>query len=207
MANTTEGASLLARALDADPRVEEDPAADRILDAALEQFVRFGLRRSTVDDVAKRAGVSRVTVYRRFGNKDGLVSACLMRESRRFLDELDAAVGGLPRMEDRVVEGFVVSLRAMQSHPLMGGLLRLEPEVVLPFLTTEGGAVLVAMREYLVRHFRETSDVTADPGPVAELMVRVVVSFLLNPESCIEVTDDDQARTFARRYLAPLLRQ
>jgi AcrR family transcriptional regulator len=207
MTNAADGASLLAQALDVEPTAGDDPAADRIMDAGLEQFIRFGLRRSTVDDVAKRAGVSRVTVYRRFRNKDGLVSACLMRESRRFLNRLDAAVEDLPRMEDRVVEGFVVTLRAIQSHPLMGGLLRLEPEVVLPFFTTESGAVLIAMREHLARHFREAGDVAGDPGPVAELMVRVVVSFLLNPTSCIDVSDDDQARAFARRYLAPLLRQ
>ena len=45
----------------------------------------------------------------------------------------------------------------------------------------------------------------SDPEPVAELMVRVAVSFLLNPVSCIELDDIDQTRAFARRYLVPLL--
>ncbi|MET8132540.1 TetR family transcriptional regulator [Streptomyces sp. NPDC005251] len=205
--NTSARESLLARAI-ARPETEEK-LARRILDAALEQFTTFGLRRSSVDDVAKRAGVSRVTVYRRFRNKDGLVEACLLREGSRFFQELDAAVAALPAMEDRVVEGFVVALRHAGAHPLFGGLLRLEPEVVLPYLTVQGGPALAATTEYLTGHLRRARQTEgqpeSDPRPVAELMVRVAVSFLLNPASCIELDDDDQARAFARRYLTPLL--
>lgn len=95
----------------------EDPTARRILDAALEQFTVFGLRRSSMDDVAKRAGVSRVTVYRRFGTKDALVEQTLLRENSRFFQRLDQAVAALPTMEERVVEGFVVALRHTRAHP------------------------------------------------------------------------------------------
>ncbi|WP_151772488.1 TetR/AcrR family transcriptional regulator [Streptomyces abyssomicinicus] len=187
----------------------EDRTAQRILDAALEQFTLFGLRRSSVDDVAKRAGVSRVTVYRRFQTKDRLVEDTLLREHRRFFQRLDAAVAALPTMEERVVEGFVVALRHTRAHPLFGGLLRLEPEVVLPYLTVQGGSSLSATVEYLTGHLRRAQQAEGrpdeDPRPVAELMVRVAVSFLLNPTSCIETGDEDQSRAFARRYLAPLL--
>ena len=103
----------------------------------------------------------------------------------------------------------MVALRYTRSHPLIGGLLRLEPEVMLPFLTVSGGPALIAMREYLAGHLRRAQRAEGrpetDPEPVAELMVRVAVSFLLNPESCIELDDIDQTRAFARRYLAPLL--
>ncbi|OQR65675.1 TetR family transcriptional regulator [Streptomyces maremycinicus] len=187
----------------------EDDMARRILDAALEQFTLLGLRRSSVDDVAKRAGVSRVTVYRRFQTKDKLVEETLLRELGRFFQRLDSAVAALPTMKERVVEGFVVALRHTRAHPLYGGLLRLEPEVVLPYLTVQGGSSLSATVAYLTAHLRRAQQVEGRPGddprPVAELMVRVAVSFLLNPASCIEMEDEDQARAFARRYLAPLL--
>ncbi|MFD7708533.1 TetR family transcriptional regulator [Streptomyces sp. NPDC059785] len=204
---TSANDSLLARAI-ARPETEEK-LARRILDAALEQFTTFGLRRSSVDDVAKRAGVSRVTVYRRFQTKDGLVEACLLREGSRFFQKLDSAVASLPTMEDRVVEGFVVVLRYTRAHPLFGGLLRLEPEVVLPYLTVQGGPALAAATDYLAAHLSRAQQTEGRPGsdcrPVAELMVRVAVSFLLNPASSIELDDEAQARAFARRYLAPLL--
>ncbi|MEE6264629.1 MULTISPECIES: TetR/AcrR family transcriptional regulator [Streptomyces] len=198
--------------------------SEKILDAAREQFMTFGLRRSTVDDVAKRAGVSRVTVYRRVGNKDELVQRVLLREYRLFVAEVDAAVAGLPTMEERMVEGFAAILRLIRGHPLIGGLLRLEPETMLPHLTLESGPSFLAMRGYLAGHLRraqraaqegadgvgeERADRDAegdgDPTAVAELMVRITVSFLLNPVSCFALDDDEQARRFARRYLAPLL--
>ncbi|MFI1200503.1 TetR/AcrR family transcriptional regulator [Streptomyces sp. NPDC020883] len=127
---------------------------DRILDAAREQFTTFGLRRSTVDDVAERAGVSRVTVYRRVGNKDELAQRVLLREYRRFVAEVDAAVAGLPTMEERMVEGFAALLRLVRGHPPIGGLMRLEPETMLPYLTLESGPSFLAMRGYLAGHLR-----------------------------------------------------
>lgn len=199
--------ALLAGALTQTP--PSDALSEQILDAAREQFITFGLRRSTVDDVAKRAKVSRVTVYRRIGNKDGLVSACLLREYRRFLVEVDDAVAMLPTIEDRMVEGFVAVLRHIREHPLVGGLLRLEPEIMLPFLTLESGPVFLAMRGYLADRLREARRAEgrpeSDPTPVAELMVRITVSFLLNPVSCFALDDDAQVRSFARRYFVPLL--
>lgn len=204
---TSADDSLLARAIDRPETAEK--LARQILDAALEQFTTFGLRRSSVDDVAKRAGVSRVTVYRRFQSKDGLVEACLLREGSRFFQKLDSAVASLPTMEDRVVEGFVVALRYTRAHPLFGGLLRLEPEVVLPYFTVQGGPHLEATTDCLTAHLRRAQQAEgrpdSDPRPVVELMVRVAVSFLLNPAGCIELDDEDQARAFARKYLAPLL--
>lgn len=200
-------AELLARVAGEEP--EPDPLRERILDAAREQFTAFGLRRSTIDDVAKRAGVSRVTVYRRLGNKDQLVQECLLREYRRFAAEVDEAVADLPAMEQRLEEGFVVLLRHIRNHPLIGGLMRVEPEFMLPYLTVDSGPAFLMMRTYLADRLRRAQRVEGraerDPVPVAELMVRITVSFLLNPVSCFALDDDDQARAFVRRYLTPLL--
>ncbi|MEU8708926.1 TetR/AcrR family transcriptional regulator [Streptomyces sp. NPDC048565] len=205
-ASGTDGTPL-ARALAERP--PSDALNEQILDAAREQFMTFGLRRSTVDDVAKRAKVSRVTVYRRIGNKDSLVSACLLREYRRFVVDVDDAVAALPTVEDRLVAGFVAVLKHIREHPLVGGLLRLEPEIMLPFLTLESGPAFLAVRGYLadrLRHARRAEGrPETDPTPVAELMVRITVSFLLNPVSCFELDDDEQVGAFARRYLVPLL--
>ncbi|MFH9470237.1 TetR/AcrR family transcriptional regulator [Streptomyces clavifer] len=207
MSEPSTSEALLATAMAQPP--PSDALSEQILDAAREQFMTFGLRRSTVDDVAKRAKVSRVTVYRRIGNKDSLVSACLLREYRRFVMDVDEAVAALPTMEDRLVEGFVAVLQHIREHPLVGGLLKLEPEIMLPFLTLESGPALLAMREYLADRLRHAQRAEGrpetDPTPVAELMVRITVSFLLNPVSCFELDDDEQVRAFARRYLVPLI--
>lgn len=79
---------------------------------------------------------------------------------------------------------------------------------MLPALTVDGGPALVAMRDYLTRAFvrfqREAGIEDPDPATAAEIMVRIVMSFLLNPTSCVDLADDEAARSFARQYLAPM---
>lgn len=50
-------------------------------------FARLGIRKSTMDGVARRAGVSRITVYRRFATKDVLAEHVVRRELRRYFDQ------------------------------------------------------------------------------------------------------------------------
>ncbi|MFK4155523.1 TetR/AcrR family transcriptional regulator [Streptomyces fungicidicus] len=61
-----------------------DEMSARLLDAAYEQFRRMGVKRSTMTDVARLAGVSRITVHRRFATKDELVEQVVRREFRRY---------------------------------------------------------------------------------------------------------------------------
>lgn len=204
--NTTRTA-VLADALAAG-ETPDDPTTERILDAARDQFGVFGLRRSTVEDVARRAGVGRVTVYRRFDTKNTLVEAVLVRECRRFLRAFDAEVGALPSMEERIVAGFVLALRDARAS-LIGRLIQLEPETALPFLTTRGGPILGVIRDYLAASFGRAPDATAvddeEGARVAEIFVRLTVSFLLTPESVVPLDDEGAARDFARRFLAPMV--
>ncbi|MCF2530945.1 TetR/AcrR family transcriptional regulator [Yinghuangia soli] len=206
--NTT-GSSVLARALAADGAADAtDATTERILDAAREQFATFGLRRSTVEDVARRAGVGRVTVYRRFDTKNTLVEAVLVRECRRFLAAFDAEVAALPTMEERIVAGFVLALRDARSA-LIGRLLELEPDTALPYLTTRGGPLLAVIRDYLAASFVRAPDATAvdadEAARVAEIFVRLTISFVLTPQSIVPVDDESAAGDFARRFLAPMV--
>ena len=59
---------------------DSDATTERILDAALEEFLDFGLRRATVEDITRRAGVGRMTVHRRFSTKQSLIEAVWLRE-------------------------------------------------------------------------------------------------------------------------------
>src|SRR5207245_9242227 len=67
-----------------------DPYAERILDAAREELAAYGLRRTTLDDIAARAGVGRATLYRRFAGRDTLLAALVAREARRLIAYVDA---------------------------------------------------------------------------------------------------------------------
>jgi AcrR family transcriptional regulator len=176
-----------------------DAIGERILDAAVEEFRHHGLRRTSLDDVARRAGVARITVYRRFASKNGLLQATVLREAQQFPAELDSAMAGLDRLDDQVAEAFLLTIRAGERHPLLQGVLAVEPESFLPAVTTNGGPLLAAASGYLVDRLG------IDPA-AAEVLARIVQSFALTPASVIDLEDDDAVRTFAREHLTPLAR-
>jgi AcrR family transcriptional regulator len=179
---------------------------DRILDAAVGELRDYGLRRTSVDNVARRAGLSRATVYRRFENKNVLVQAALVRESARFFGEIVAAVGPLPTASERLVEGFVVGLRKVRTDALLTRLLISDPEELVPYLTLRGAGVIAAASEFLVWQYREVgSPMSRDPRVLAEMLVRLAISFTLTPAGAVAVDDDNAVRDFARCYLVPLM--
>jgi AcrR family transcriptional regulator len=188
---------------------EADATTVRILDAALEELLAFGLRRASIEDIARRAGVARITIYRRFPGKEDLVRSVVLREGRRVFAEVDAVVAGLSELPDQVAEGFAAILSATRSHPLLQRLLVTEADQTIASLTTHGGPVVALGREYLVGHLevaREQGRLAAvDVRAVAEILVRLTLSFLLTPDSAIALHTPDDARAFARRYLVPAL--
>lgn len=121
----------------------------RILDAALEEFGSYGLRRTNVDNVARRAGLARATVYRRFGSKKDLMNAVALREARRGMVAMVRAAEHRPTIEDRLVEGFVTGIALARANPLLTRLLSSEPELILPYLTTDSRYVLAFARDFL----------------------------------------------------------
>jgi len=201
--------SLLVRALD--PRVEPpgDAVSGRILDAALDLAAASGIRNLTMDDVASRAGVGRMTVYRRFGDKGRLVEALSVRESRRCLEELDSAIGPEAPIEDQVAAGFVTSLRLAREHPLLSRLGRFEPEAVLGALRADGGAVFAAARAFVAARLLASQEAGVvgqiDVEAAAELLVRIALSFVLVQDSSLPLDDEERAAELARRLIAPIL--
>ncbi|MER6347960.1 TetR/AcrR family transcriptional regulator [Streptomyces sp. NPDC001595] len=187
-----------------------DEATVRILDAAHEQFCRVGIRRCSMGDVARLAGVSRVTVYRRFATKDVLVEQVVRREFRRYFARFIIDIRSARTLADRVAVGFVSSMRAIRGNPLIGGLLVLEPEAVVLSLTNDGGHTLSTVQRFLAGRLRQEQrdgHVTegVDVGLVAEMMVRVSASLLVIPSHVIDLSDEARLDAVAREFLVPML--
>ncbi|MGW5416194.1 TetR/AcrR family transcriptional regulator [Actinomadura geliboluensis] len=203
--DATTSDELLARL--SEPDTGADDLDTRILDAALAEFETYGLRRVSVEDVAKRAGVARTTIYRRFSNKEQLLQAVILRECHRFLTAIAEATEDLASAEEAVVEGFVVGLRSARTHPLMRRVLESEPEAFLPQLSMNGGAVMLAARDILADRLRRARPGDAqDHNTVAEVLLRLAVSLLLVPGGGLRLDDEDAIRVFARDYLTRMLR-
>ncbi|WP_241837972.1 TetR/AcrR family transcriptional regulator [Streptomyces sp. CB03234] len=194
----------------ADGADQDDETTTRLLDAAYEQFCRMGIRRSTMADVARLAGVSRITVYRRFASKEALVEQVVRREFRRYFDQFTVDIQDAGTVADRVVLGFVSSLRAIRRNPLIGGLMADEPDAVVPSMTSDGGRTLAAVRQFVADRLRREQHAghvsrDVDVDVVAEMMVRISASFLVIPSHVIDLDDEEQLRTVARQFLVPML--
>lgn len=200
----------MAGMLDAGPALGEDELLDRVTAAALDQFADFGIRRSTIDDVARRAGVSRVSVFRRVASKRGLVEIVIAREIRRGMTELDAAWERGQSLEERLVLGLSFAVRYVSGHPLFDRLLRSEPEFLLPLLTVDGGPVLALYRSLIADRLRVEiragRAATADVDVAAEVIARLALSLLLTRQGEITLDDNDSVLALVRLVLEPMLR-
>src|SRR5688500_11509071 len=106
-----------------------DPIAERICDAALTCVARWGISKTTIEDVAREAGVGRATVYRPVGGKGQLVRAVLVREADRLRRLVDDAAAQADDLEGVVVAGVVTVARFLEEHEALRYLLAREPDV------------------------------------------------------------------------------
>ena len=181
---------------------------DAMLDAALQLLTRYGLRRWSMDDVAEIAGVGRATVYRRFPSRDELVHATIAREAHHFFFEVAATVAEADGVAEKVVEGFLVGMR-MARETLVPGLFQNDKATALALFTST--PVLELGRLALVSQYLTLTGEDLD-GPaladielIAEVLVRLAMSFVLMPGSVIDFEDPGAAREALTRIVRPLV--
>jgi AcrR family transcriptional regulator len=157
---------------------------EAILDAARDCVLAVGVRRTTLTDVARRAGVSRMTLYRRYPDVAGLVGDLLTREFGALVAaQAEIATGGgtgRARMVARLVHG----VRALREHPVMRKVMDVDPELLLPYLVTRlGGTQRIALEFFaadLADGRRDGSIRSGDPAVLARAVLLVVQSFVFS---------------------------
>jgi AcrR family transcriptional regulator len=180
---------------------------DPVLDAALEAFLDFGIRRTSMGEIARRAGISPATLYRRYAAKSDVVMAVGLREANRDLAAIDARIdNGAPPVEQLTQLYLEVSQR-LTGNRLLRRILETEPETVLPRLTLEAGPLLDIGRgylgEFLLRLQREGHIPPYDVTPVVDWLARHALSEALTPAPTPQ--SDDEVRDFVHRHLAPFV--
>ncbi|MET8650293.1 MULTISPECIES: TetR/AcrR family transcriptional regulator [Nocardia] len=190
-------------------RILDKPVKDgeKLLESALSAFLDFGIKRTSMGEIARRAGISPATLYRRFESKNDLVEAVSVREAQRFVADIDKRVQTVEGTENQLVEIFVAFIGAIAGNELLRRLLRTEPDLILPRLTTEGGPILAVGRTYLAGKLGELrgADDDFDADLVAEIMARLALSLALTPDGLIPLGDAEAGREFARRTLLPMV--
>ena len=188
-----------------------DETRARLIDAAYDEFCRVGIAKASMDGVAKRAGTSRITIYRKFESKDALVDEVIAREFSRYLADFRQSIVGAHTIADRVIAGFVTSLQQVAGNPLIKRMIDDDPTVVPGLIGGGDGRNLVAVGEFVSAGLREEQaagnlDPALDPTLTGEMIVRISGSFLTTPSRLVDLADGEQIAAIARTYLLPMLR-
>lgn len=186
-------------------RVGDDaPVEERIVAAGVRCVARWGLAKTTLDDIAREAGCSRATIYRTFpGGKDTLLRDLLGHEVRRFFDLLDAHLAGQHDLDEVVTEAVAFALRQLRGHEALATLLAQEPEVILPQLVQGHLDGLLAVVQHRIQpHLSGHLPVAAMPL-AAELLTRVVLSVALRPSPHFDLSDPHDVRRLVHTFVLP----
>src|SRR2546421_12104957 len=105
----------------------------RIVDATLRCVARWGVNKTSLDDVPREAGLSRATIYRLVpGGKDGLMELVARVEVTEFFQKLAQRLDASTSLEDLLVTGMTGAGQHMAEHPALQFVMTYEPQIVLP---------------------------------------------------------------------------
>ncbi len=178
-----------------------DRTSQRLLDAALTEAASVGLDRVTVEEVVRKAGVSRMTAYRRYPRRDDLVAALIRRETQRFLSTVADAIEAPPDTGDGVVAAFIAAASFARNHPILRRAPHSNPAP--PAESAElidMGTAFIANYLHGDRPGRPTQHVRW----VADVFARLFFTYLSMPPSDPAFGDDAALRRFAHEVLSPM---
>jgi AcrR family transcriptional regulator len=176
----------------------------RIVDAVLRCICRWGVAKTTLDDVAREAGCSRATVYRLVpGGKDGLMELTATAEVERFFAGLAARLAEAESLEDALVAGMTEAGRRLRGHHALQYLLAHEPEAVLPRLAfTEMDQVLRVASQFAAPYLHRWVG-PDDAVRAAEWVTRLVVSNAITPSDGVDIEDEGSVRALVHSFVMP----
>jgi len=170
-----------------------DPQA-AYLDAARACILDVGWRRTTLTEVARRAGVSRMTIYRAWPDMQAVLGDLMTREwgevVARAVTEADAAGGDRASAAERIVAEVVGTVRALRENELFVRIVELDPELLLPYLLTRRGRSQQAIAELTAGRIRagqaDGSVRDGDPVAIARTLLLATHGFVLSAHTMVD---------------------
>jgi AcrR family transcriptional regulator len=180
------------------------PHRIRIIDGTLACLARHGTAKTTVDDIARRAGVSRATVYRVFpGGRDEILAAVVDTEVARLFSALGVRLGTASDLTDALVGGIVEASSRIRNHAALGYLVANEPEMVLGHLAFDESNRLLTTASRFTAPFLARWMTPSEAERVAEWATRIVLSYAIAPSALTDLTDPDDAQRLVSTFLIP----
>ena len=174
----------------------------RILEATYACVARWGLAKTTVEDAAREAGLSRATVYRYFpGGRDELIDAVVSWQYLLFFTRLYEEVHGAASLEEVLERGLVFARRSLLEHEVLLKILETEPDVLMPKLTVESNRTVGLISGFLVPYLHEHGVAEGvDIHEAADFLARMVLSYISSPGHW-DLGDPRQVATLVRTEL------
>jgi AcrR family transcriptional regulator len=197
MARRKNGAGLSANA---------DEARQQILAAAESVILRYGVSKTTMDDIGKEAGVSRPTVYRYFGDRDALLGALIERRSRMLFERARAFILSHSTFADQLVEGLIFLVDRGRRDPIVRVLV--SPEHMQMATPIVGSSNLAAeltaeMWSPVFRQAIERGEIRADVDLARAAEWLALIQFVLVGRLDFGDVKDPQHRTMLREFVLP----
>jgi len=167
------------------------------LDAARACILDVGWRRTTLTEVARRAGVSRMTIYRTWSDMPQLLGDLMTREWANVVAAIVDGPESTGSPADRLVTALSGGVLALRANELFVRIVELDPELLLPYLLSRRGrsqdAVLGLVEEW-VRAGQETGDVRpGDPVAIARALVLATHGFVLSAHTMVDDLVSEEA--------------
>lgn len=183
-------------------------ARERLIDAAEACFHRYGVMKTTVEDVAATAKVSRATVYRYFDGRDAIILAVLLREAGRFLERLSDRLSAQPDLETAVVSGVLFTVKAVRTDENLALLFAPEAAGLTGAVAGASEALFDLTAQFLRPLFdaaQQSGELRAgiDLDDAAEWTLRTILS-LLTVAGPRQRTEADQYH-YLQTFLVPAL--
>jgi AcrR family transcriptional regulator len=179
----------------------------KVIDAVLRCVSRWGVAKTTLDDIARQAGLSRATVYRLFpGGKETLLETVAQVEVGRFLSAVTARLEEADSLEELLVAGVTEAGHHLTSHAALQYLLAHEPETVLPNIAFGAmDAVLQTVSAFVAPYLARYIP-PEDAPRAAEWVTRIVISYVSCPADGVDLADEQSVRSLVRAFVLPGLR-
>ena len=179
-----------------------DGPRQRILEATYACVARWGLAKTTVEDAAREAGLSRATVYRYFpGGRDELIDAVVSWQYLLFFTRLYEEVHGAASLEEVLERGLLFARRSLLEHEVLLKILETEPDVLMPKLTVESNRTVGLISGFLVPYLHEHGVAPGvDIHEAADFLARMVLSYIASPGRW-DLEDPEQVSLLVRSEL------
>ncbi|MFN8192829.1 MAG: helix-turn-helix domain-containing protein [Nocardioidaceae bacterium] len=170
---------------------------DGYLDAARDCILDVGLRRTTLTEVARRAGVSRMTIYRSWSDMGQLLGDLMTREWAEMVSSTMAAEPAAGDAASRLAHAIASAVAALRDNELFVRIVELDPDVLLPYLLSRRGRsqqAILDLTAELVAAGQAIGEIRAgDPLAIARGLALAAHGFVLSAHTMVDDDVDAEA--------------